>query len=70
MVHQLVNHSGIEKVDFSSVQTIGSAGAYLPTELATKLAVVVPKDAEYIEGNFLTADTEINNNLIMCSSIK
>jgi hypothetical protein len=51
MVHQLVNHPGIEKVDFSSVQSFGSGGAYIPPELIAKLTAMVPKDADFLEGN-------------------
>jgi acyl-CoA synthetase (AMP-forming)/AMP-acid ligase II len=50
VVHQLVNHPGIEKIDFSSVQSMGSGAAYLPPELAAKLTAIAPKDATFLEG--------------------
>ncbi|KAG6852118.1 hypothetical protein C0991_002977, partial [Blastosporella zonata] len=49
VVHQLVNHPGIEKVDFSSIQTMGSGAAYLPPELATKLSSIVPQQSTFTE---------------------
>ncbi|KAG6845061.1 hypothetical protein H0H87_001123 [Tephrocybe sp. NHM501043] len=50
VVHQLVNHPGIEKVDFSSVQLMGSGAAYLPPELAAKLSSFTPRDSTFTEG--------------------
>ncbi|KAF5377817.1 hypothetical protein D9615_006732 [Tricholomella constricta] len=50
VVHQLVNHPGIEKVDFSSLQTMGSGAAYLPPELAAKITALVPQDSTFTEG--------------------
>ncbi|KAF9459208.1 hypothetical protein BDZ94DRAFT_1268837 [Collybia nuda] len=50
VVHQLVNHPSIHKVDFSSVQFMGSGAAYLPPELSAKLTSLVPKDATFTEG--------------------
>ncbi|KAF8074103.1 hypothetical protein FPV67DRAFT_787638 [Lyophyllum atratum] len=50
VVHQLVNHPGIEKADLSSVQSMGSGAAYLPQELATKIQSLVPQTATFTEG--------------------
>ncbi|KAG5642539.1 hypothetical protein DXG03_002577 [Asterophora parasitica] len=50
VVHQLVNHPGIEKVDFSSVQQMGSGAAYLPPELAAKISALVPQESTFTEG--------------------
>ncbi|KAG6864934.1 hypothetical protein C0991_006285 [Blastosporella zonata] len=50
VVHQLVNYPGIEKVDFSSIQSMGSGAAYLPPELATKLASIIPRESRFTEG--------------------
>ncbi|RDB14659.1 putative 4-coumarate--CoA ligase 1 [Hypsizygus marmoreus] len=50
VVHQLVNHPGIEKVDFSSLQQLGSGAAYLPQELAAKLTALLPQEANFTEG--------------------
>ncbi|KAF8157900.1 hypothetical protein B0H34DRAFT_706636 [Crassisporium funariophilum] len=50
VVHQLVNHPGIEKVDFSSVLLLGSGAAYLPPELGEKMAKLIPKEANFTEG--------------------
>ncbi|KAF8800324.1 acetyl-CoA synthetase-like protein [Phlegmacium glaucopus] len=49
VVHQLVNHPGIEKADFSSVLSIRSGAAYLPKELSSKLTSFA-KDASFMEG--------------------
>jgi len=50
IVHQLVNYPGIEKVDFSSVSTVGSGAAYLPPEMGSKLSSLVPRDIKFIDG--------------------
>ncbi|KAJ3506882.1 hypothetical protein NLJ89_g6614 [Agrocybe chaxingu] len=50
VVHQIVNHPGIENVDFSSVLTMGSGAAYLPPELATRLEKLVPGETKFNEG--------------------
>ncbi|KAG6917297.1 hypothetical protein DXG01_003138 [Tephrocybe rancida] len=50
VIHQLVNHPGIEKVDFSSVQSMGSGAAHLPPELAKKLTSLAPRDSTFTEG--------------------
>ena len=50
VVHQMVNHPGIEKADLSSVQSVGSGAAYMPPELADKMAALIPKDAVFGEG--------------------
>ncbi|EKM74390.1 hypothetical protein AGABI1DRAFT_65577 [Agaricus bisporus var. burnettii JB137-S8] len=57
IIHQLVNHSGIETVDFSNIQAFGSGAAHLPLELAKKLGAMVPKDAIFLEGEFLNRRT-------------
>ncbi|KAG6901502.1 hypothetical protein C0995_011052 [Termitomyces sp. Mi166 len=50
VIHQLVNYPGIEKVDFSSVHTVGSGAAYLPPEMATKLLSYIGTGANFTEG--------------------
>jgi len=50
VIHQLINHPGIEKADFSSVSVIGSGAAYLPQEMGQKLLSLAPKGASYSEG--------------------
>lgn len=50
VVHQLVHYPGIDKVDFSSVQSMNSGAAYLPPELGDKLAKLVPDDAVFTVG--------------------
>ncbi|KAG6883329.1 hypothetical protein C0993_006807 [Termitomyces sp. T159_Od127] len=50
VVHQLVNYPGIEKVDFSSVQSLGSGAAYLPPDMVSKLLGLVPPGSTYTEG--------------------
>lgn len=54
VVHQLVHHPGIEKVDFSSVLAVGSGAAYLPPELADKLQSLIPAKAQFNEGKRFT----------------
>ncbi|KAF8962987.1 hypothetical protein BDZ97DRAFT_1758944 [Flammula alnicola] len=50
VVHQLVNHPGIEKADFSSVLYMNSGAAYLPPELHEKMTRLVPSEAQFGEG--------------------
>jgi len=50
VVHQMVNHPGIEKVDFSSVDSMNSGAAYLPPELGEKLSSLMPKETHFKEG--------------------
>ncbi|KAG5652306.1 hypothetical protein H0H81_005456 [Sphagnurus paluster] len=50
VVHQLINYPGIEKVDLSSIQTMGSGAAYLPPEMGEKLSTLIPRDATLTEG--------------------
>ncbi|KAG6836000.1 hypothetical protein H0H93_012364 [Arthromyces matolae] len=50
IVHQIVNYPGIEKVDFSSMQSMGSGAAYLPPEMSAKLTALTPKNATFTEG--------------------
>ncbi|GLB38764.1 putative AMP-binding enzyme C-terminal domain [Lyophyllum shimeji] len=50
VVHQLVNYPGIDKVDLSSIQSMGSGAAYLPPELAAKLQALIPQSANFTEG--------------------
>ncbi|KAF9046143.1 amp dependent CoA ligase [Panaeolus papilionaceus] len=50
VVHQLVNYPAIEKIDFSSVQFMGSGAAYLPPELGAKMAKLLPSEAHVTEG--------------------
>jgi acyl-CoA synthetase (AMP-forming)/AMP-acid ligase II len=50
IVHQLINHPGIEKADFSSVYAIRSGAAYLPQEMGQKLLSLAPKHATFSEG--------------------
>ncbi|KAG6810648.1 hypothetical protein H0H92_010911 [Tricholoma furcatifolium] len=50
IIHQIVNYPGIEKVDFSSIQSMGSGAAYLPPDLAAKLTTFVPKTSTFAEG--------------------
>ena len=51
IVHQLVNYPGIEKVDFSSITTIGSGAAYLPPELGAKMSSLIPQESKFIDGS-------------------
>lgn len=51
IVHQLVNYPGIEKVDFSSVTTVGSGAAYLPPELGAKMSSLIPQDSKFVDGS-------------------
>lgn len=53
VVHQLVNHPGIENVDFSSVQSVISGAAYLPPELGDKMAKLIPSKALFTVGELL-----------------
>lgn len=50
VVHQLVHHPGVEKVDFSSVLGVNSGAAYLPPELADKMQSLIPAQALFGEG--------------------
>jgi len=50
LVHRLINYPGIEKVDFSSVNTLASGAAYLPPELSAKLTSLVPREGKFIDG--------------------
>ncbi|KIM41001.1 hypothetical protein M413DRAFT_19093 [Hebeloma cylindrosporum] len=50
VVHQLVNHPGIEKADFSSVLSMNSGAAYLPPELGEKMSSLMPKETIFSEG--------------------
>jgi len=50
VVHQMVNHSGIEKADFSSVLNANSGAAYLPPELGEKISSLMPKESYFSEG--------------------
>lgn len=50
VVHQLINHPGIENVDFSSVAVMRCGAAYLPPEMGQKLVSLAPKDASFLEG--------------------
>jgi acyl-CoA synthetase (AMP-forming)/AMP-acid ligase II len=50
VVHQLINHPGIEKADFSSVSIIASGAAYLPLEMCQKLLSLAPNSASFFEG--------------------
>ena len=51
IVHQLVHHPGIEKIDFSSVTTIASGAAYLPPELGAKFHSLVPRESKFVDGS-------------------
>lgn len=53
VVHQLVNHPGIENVDFSSVQLMGSGAAYLPPELGDKMVKLLPSESLFTVGELL-----------------
>ena len=53
IVHQLVHHPGIEKIDFSSVTTIASGAAYLPPELGAKFHSLVPRESKFVDGSVL-----------------
>jgi len=50
MAQQLLAHPMINHVDFSSVLTFVSVGAYLPREFALKLASLPQKTARFNEG--------------------
>ena len=52
VVHQLINHPDIQKVDLSSILHIGSGAAYFSPELRQKLVSLVPKDTSFAEGSF------------------
>jgi hypothetical protein len=54
IVHQLINYPGIEKVDFSSITTIGSGAAYLPPELGAKMSSLVPRESKFVDGSVLS----------------
>jgi len=49
VVHQLINHPGIENADFSSVAVMRCGAAYLPLEMGQKLLSLV-KDSSFLEG--------------------
>ncbi|KJA14497.1 hypothetical protein HYPSUDRAFT_150348 [Hypholoma sublateritium FD-334 SS-4] len=53
VVHQLVNHPGIENVDFSSVKFMGSGAAYLPPELGDKMVKLLPSESLFTVGESL-----------------
>lgn len=50
VVHQLINHPGVEKRDFSSVSVIRCGAAYLPPEMSQKLVSLAPKEVTLLEG--------------------
>ncbi|KAF5377931.1 hypothetical protein D9615_006730 [Tricholomella constricta] len=50
VIHQVVNHPDVEKVDFSSIQALGSGAAHLPLELERKFAALAPADAVFVIG--------------------
>ena len=65
IVHQLVNYPGIEKIDFSSVSTIGSGAAYLPPDLGAKFTSLVPREIKFIDGSvsFFSSHLKFNEHL-------
>ena len=65
IVHQLVHHPGIEKIDFSSVTTIASGAAYLPPELGAKFHSLVPRESKFVDGSvsfFFLSVNDISNS--------
>ncbi|KAF8887030.1 hypothetical protein CPB84DRAFT_1684829 [Gymnopilus junonius] len=50
IVHQLVHHPDIEKVDFSSLTFLNSGAAYLPPELSAKMSKLLPTTTNLTEG--------------------
>lgn len=54
LIHQLVNHPKIHQADLSSVVHMNSGAAYLPPELAAKMASLGPKNLLFTEGTRLT----------------
>ena len=60
VVHQLVNYPDIDKVDLSSVQTLGSGAAYLPPDIAQKLLSYAPAGASFVEGSLFLIHTTLN----------
>jgi acyl-CoA synthetase (AMP-forming)/AMP-acid ligase II len=46
----MVNYPGIEKADFSSVLSMSSGGAYLPSELGDKISTLMPKETVFNQG--------------------
>lgn len=50
LVHQLVNHPNIDKVDLRSVSSIMCGAAYLPPELGEKLLRYIPAKVNFTEG--------------------
>lgn len=50
IVHQLVYHPRTPKTDWSTIRILGSGAAYLPPELADKLAAMMPVEVTFSEG--------------------
>ena len=50
IIHQIVKHPKSKHVDWSSVISATSGAAYLPPELAEKMASLVPKDSNFSDG--------------------
>lgn len=57
VVHQIVKHPKSKHVDWSSVISSNSGAAYLPPELAEKMATLVPKDSNFSEGYGMSEGT-------------
>ena len=53
IVHQLVHYPGIEKADFSSINTVGSGAAYLPPELGAKMTSLIPGQSKFVDGSVI-----------------
>lgn len=54
IVHQLVHYPGIEKADFSSINTVGSGAAYLPPELGAKMTSLIPGQSKFVDGSVIS----------------
>jgi acyl-CoA synthetase (AMP-forming)/AMP-acid ligase II len=52
VVHQLINHPNIRNADLSTVQSVASGAAHLPTDLAGKLTSI--SSATLIQGVYLS----------------
>jgi len=50
VVHQMVNHPGIEKADFRSVLVMFSGAAHLPPELGEKISSFMPSKSVFNDG--------------------
>lgn len=63
MIHQILTHPQVDKVDFSSVLSIITGAAYLPREFLVKFVSLCPKEVHFTEGKDPIIDASGTGNL-------